>query len=87
MGKLPQGRGSDDHLITIEAHELAHNLIGEHDPDSMEIVCDLVAAKLLRNKGYTSPYKIIVSNFLGRHRDSYGSALDTHQKTIDSILQ
>ena len=79
-------RLSDDHLVTIEAHELAHNLIKDIDNKDLEILCDLVAAKLLRNKGYYSPYKIVVSNFLGRHKSSYGESLDNHQKTLDEII-
>jgi hypothetical protein len=78
---------NDDHLITIEAHELAHNLIKDTVKDNVEVVCDLVAAKILRNKGYNSPYKIIVSNFMGRHDLSYGEALDDNQKILDSILK
>lgn len=78
---------TDDHLLTIEAHELAHNLIKDSVKDDVEIICDLVAAKILRNKGYNSPYKIIVSNFLGRHSTSYGEELDYHQKTLNGILK
>ena len=78
---------TDDHLITIEAHESAHNMIKDKIKDNVEVICDLVAARLLRNKGYISPYKIIVSNFLGRHKCSYGESLDTNQKTIDGILK
>ena len=78
---------TDDHIITIEAHELAHNMIKDTVEENMEVICDLVAAKLLRNKGYNSPYKIIVSNFLGRHRSSYGDSLDIYQDKVDSILK
>lgn len=74
---------SDDHLITIEAHELAHNIIsGKFDKD-VEILCDLLAAKILRNKGYNSAYKIIISNFLGRHKSSYGECLDLHDGKLN----
>jgi len=80
-------RLTDVHLLTIEAHESAHNMIKETIKDNIEIICDLVAARLLRNKGYLSPYKIIVSNFLGRHKCSYGESLDANLKTIDGILK
>ena len=78
---------TDDHLITIEAHEAAHNMIKDTIKDNIEVICDLVAARLLRNKGYNSPYKIIVSNFLGRHKASYGESLDSNMKTLDGILK
>lgn len=80
-------RLSDDHLIAIEAHEIAHNMIKETVKENIEIICDLVAARLLRNKGYNSPYKIIVSNFLGRHKNSYGDSLDQYNDTLDNLMK
>lgn len=78
---------TDSHLLTIEAHEIAHNMIKNLHVENEEVICDLVAAKILRNKGYTSAYKIIVSNFMGRHNISYGESLDANQKTVDSIIK
>lgn len=80
-------RLSDDHLIAIEAHEIAHNMIRETVKENIEIICDLVAARLLRNKGYNSSYKIIVSNFLGRHKNSYGDYLDQYNDTLDNLMK
>lgn len=76
---------TNDHLAAIEAHEIAHQLINNYDDDELEIICDLLAAKILRNKGYTSPYKVLVSNFMGRHGKSYGEALDKHQNFLQGI--
>jgi len=75
----------NDHLAAIEAHEIAHELTKRFDDEELEVICDLLAAKILRNKGYNSPYKIVVSNFLGRHGKSYGEALDKHTKFLQGI--
>jgi hypothetical protein len=81
-------RLTPDHMITIEAHELAHTMIQDRvKKELIEVLADLVAARILRNKGYHSPYKIIVSNFIGRHKTSYGEELDANQELLDEILQ
>ena len=65
---------NDHHLIAIEALEIAKILTLGKSID--ERFNDLLAAQILRKKGHKDAYKIIASNFMGKHGISYGESAD-----------
>ena len=68
-------RFNDNHLVVIEAVEIAKMLSGRKNNIDEEYN-DVLAAQILRNKGLKEAYKIIASNFLKKHGISYGEAAD-----------
>lgn len=66
---------NDNHLIVMEALEIAKMILkGRKNID--EKFNDILAAQILRNKGYKDAYKIIASNFTKKHGVSYGQCAD-----------
>jgi len=65
---------NDNHLVVIEAVEIAKMLSKGSEID--EKYNDVLAAQILRNKGYKEAYKIIASNFIKKHGVSYGESVD-----------
>jgi hypothetical protein len=62
--------GSSDGLFKfIEAHEVAHILLGHDGPrnEEEEIEADLGAYLLLKKYGYTDSIKLLLRNFKFRH--------------------
>jgi hypothetical protein len=69
-GKILVGEpDSKDILKFIEAHEVAHILLGHDGPrnDKDEIEADLKALDLLIEKGYDKSIKILLDKFQERH--------------------
>jgi hypothetical protein len=58
-----------DLLKFIEAHEIAHVILGHDGPRSEdeELDADLGAYLLLKDKGYTNSIKSLLKNFKQRH--------------------
>jgi hypothetical protein len=74
---------TDNHLIVIEAVEVAKNLSKNHRDGRVQ---DILAAQILRNKGLKEAYKIIASNFEKKHGVSYGESLDELFSEIEGYL-
>lgn len=75
----------DDHLIVIEALEIA-KIISEGRKNIDEKFQDILAAQILRNKGYKDAYKTIASNFTKKHGISYGECADTMVQEMNEYL-
>ncbi len=74
---------TDNHLIVIEAVEVAKDLSKNHKDGRVQ---DILAAQILRNKGLKEAYKIIASNFEKKHGVSYGESLDELFSEIKGYL-
>jgi len=74
---------TDNHLIVIEAVEVAKGLSKNHRDGRVQ---DILAAQILRNKGLKEAYKIIASNFEKKHGVSYGESLDELFSEIEGYL-
>jgi hypothetical protein len=78
-------RFNDNHLVVIEAVEIAKMLSGRKNNIDEEYN-DVLAAQILRNKGLKEAYKIIASNFLKKHGISYGEAADEFVPSMKQYL-
>jgi len=67
---------NDNHILAIEALQVA-KMMTLNETEIDEKYNDVLAAQILRNKGYKEAYKIIASNFESRHGISYGEITDS----------
>jgi hypothetical protein len=74
-GEILVSEGPDDSLFKfIEAHEVAHILLGHDGPrnERDEIDADMMALNLLVAKGYDKSIKILLDKFQERHGVEFG---------------
>lgn len=66
-----------DVLKFIEAHEIAHVILGHDGPrnEEEELDADLGAYLLLKEKGYTNSIKSLLKNFKQRHQIKFNEDL------------
>jgi hypothetical protein len=76
---------NDNHLVVIEAVEIAKILSNKKDVMD-EKYNDVLAAQILRNKGLKEAYKIIASNFLKKYGTSYGECADEFIPSMKQYL-
>lgn len=76
---------TDNHLVVIEAIEIAKMMTSENVSGDSRFN-DVLAAQILRNKGHKDAYKIIASNFENKHNISYGESVDELLPQMENYL-